>query len=115
MQFAIAALINALNNGHDYSNGADMWDGMEQAMYPSSDNRRSTGRFELHMNTMGWDISQEHYEKWKSSVNSLLGQGKFLAPQKKAAPDNYGNYKNKEKMRLKSTAVYNGTIFWSSK
>ena len=45
----------------------------------------------------------------------LLGQGKFLAPQKKAAPDNYGNYKNKEKMRLKSTAVYNGTIFWSSK
>lgn len=115
MQFAIAALINALNNGHDYSNGADMWDGMEQAMYPSSDNRRSTGRFELHMNTMGWDISQEHYEKWKSSVNSLLGQGKFLAPQKKAAPDNYGNYKNKGKMRLKSTAVYNGTIFWSSK
>ena len=115
MQFAIAALINALNNGHDYSNGADMWDGMEQAMYPSSDNRRSTGRFELHMNTMGWDISQEHYEKWKSSVNSLLGQGKFLAPQKKAAPDNYGNYKNKEKMRLKSTAVYKGTIFWSSK
>ena len=115
MQFAIAALINALNNGHDYSNGADMWDGMEQAMYPSSDNRRSTGRFELHMNTMGWDISQEHYEKWKSSVNSLLGQGKFLAPQKKAAPDNYGNYKNKEKMRLKFTAVYNGTIFWSSK
>ncbi len=115
MQFAIAALINALNNGHDYSNGADMWDGMEQAMYPSSDNRRSTGSFELHMNTMGWDISQEHYEKWKSSVNSLLGQGKFLAPQKKAAPDNYGNYKNKGKMRLKSTAVYNGTIFWSSK
>ena len=115
MQFAIAALINALNNGHDYSNGADMWDGMEQAMYPSSDNRRSTGRFELHMNTMGWDISQEHYEKWKSSVNYLLGQGKFLAPQKKVAPDNYGNYKNKGKMRLKSTAVYNGTIFWSSK
>ncbi|THA01926.1 hypothetical protein [Rodentibacter pneumotropicus] len=115
MQFAIAALINALSNGHDYSYGADMWDGMEQAMYSGSDNRRSTGRFELHMNTMGWDISQEHYEKWKNSVNTLLGQGKFLAPQKKTAPENYGNYKNKGKMRLKSTAVYNGTIFWSSK
>jgi len=25
------------------------------------------------------------------------------------------NYKNKEKMRLKSTAVYNGTILGSSK
>ena len=59
---------------------------------------------------MRWD--NIYYEKWKSSVNSLLGQGKFLAPQKKAAPD---NYKNKEKMRLKSTTVYNGTIFWSSK
>lgn len=62
---------------------------------------------------MQWD--NIYYEKWKSSVNSLLGQGKFLAPQKKAAPDNYGSYKNKGKMRLKSTAVYNGTIFWSSK
>ena len=50
--------------------------------------------------------------KWKNSVNTLLGQGKFLATQKKMPLD---NYKNKEKMRLKSTAVYNGTIFWSSK
>ena len=41
--------------------------------------------------------------------------------QNRAAPDNYpnpngkGGYFNKGKMRLKSTAVYNGTIFWSSK
>ena len=33
----------------------------------------------------------------ENSVNTLLGQGKFLAPQKKMPPD---NYKNKEKMRL---------------
>ncbi len=62
---------------------------------------------------MRWD--NIHYKKWKNSVNTLLGQGKFLAPQKKIPPDNYGNYKNKGKTRLKSTAVYNGTIFWSSK
>ena len=57
---------------------------------------------------MRWD--NIYYEKWKKSVNTLLGQGKFLAPQKKIPPD-----KNKEKMRLKSTAVYNGTILGSSK
>ena len=55
---------------------------------------------------MRWD--NIYYEKWKNSVNTLLGQGKFLAPQKKIPPD-------KEKMKLKSTAVYNGTIFGSSK
>ncbi|OBX69943.1 hypothetical protein A9296_08270 [Haemophilus parainfluenzae] len=59
---------------------------------------------------MRWD--NIHYEKWKNSVNTLLGQGKFLATQKNFSSD---NYKNKEKMRLKSTTVYNGTIFWSSK
>ena len=26
MQFAIAALINALNNGHNYINSIDIWD-----------------------------------------------------------------------------------------
>ena len=26
MQFAIAALINALNNGHNYINSTDIWD-----------------------------------------------------------------------------------------
>ncbi len=110
MQFAIAAQINVLNKGKDYSNGADMWDGAEQAMFPATDKRRSTGRFELHMNTMGWTISDEHYAKWKNNVGSS-----FVAPQHRPAPDNYGGYKNKGKMRLKSTAVYNRTIFWNSK
>ena len=30
---------------------------------------------------MRWD--NIYYEKWKNSVNTLLGQGEFLAPQKK--------------------------------
>ena len=37
-----------------------------------------------------------------------------LAPQYRPAPDNYGSYK-KGKIRLKSTAFYDVTIFWSSK
>jgi len=30
----------------------------------------------------------------------------FIAPQQKAAPSNFGNYKNKGKVSLKSSAVY---------
>ena len=34
--------------------------------------RRSTGRLEIHMNTMGWKISDEHYAKWKKMLENLL-------------------------------------------
>ncbi|OJU73756.1 MAG: hypothetical protein BGO09_05505 [Bacteroidetes bacterium 47-18] len=91
-----------------------MWDGKEQAIFPASNNERSVKygnrSFELQMNTMGWDIKDEHYQTWKRNI----GSG-FSAPQRKAAPDNFGNYKNKGKMKLKSTAVYGETIFWKSK
>lgn len=114
MQLANWAIINARTGGVDYSNGADMWDGKEQAIFPASNNERSVKygnrSFELHMNTMGWDIKDEHYQTWKRNI----GSG-FSAPQRKAAPDNFGNYKNKGKMKLKSTAVYGETIFWKSK
>lgn len=107
---ANAAVINAVTGGFDYSYGATMWDGAEQGLFPASDNRRSTGKFELHMNTMGWNISDKHYNTWKSNVGK-----NFVAPQQKAAPDNFGNYRNKGKMRLHSTAVYGETIFWKVK
>ncbi len=107
---ANAALINAKIKGRDYSNGAVMWDGREQALYPETDNRRSTGKFELHMNTMGWNIKDEHFQKWKNNIGE-----EFQAPQQKKSPENYGNYKNKGKMRLESTAVYLETIFWKIK
>lgn len=80
MQIAVGAVINARTGGADYSNGATQCDGAEQGLFPASDNRRSTGRFELHMNTMGWNISDGHYDKWKSAV----GSG-FHAPQVKAS------------------------------
>jgi len=44
---------------------------------------------------MQWD--NIYYEKWKNSVNTLLGQGKFLATQKKMPLD---NYKNKELTKI---------------
>lgn len=73
--------------------------------------RRSTGCLEIHMNTMGWEISNEHYAKWKKNVGKS-----FKAPQTRVAPINLGGEKkrnmNAGKTRLKSTVVYGRTIFW---
>lgn len=111
---ANAAVINAQTGGFDFSFGATNWDSAEQGLFPASNNNKSVlhnGKsFELHMNTMGWKISDSHYSSWKSNV----GSG-FKSPQEKAAPANFGNYQNKGKMRLNSTAVYGGTIFWKLK
>lgn len=63
MQDAIAAEINAQLGGFDYSYGAKQWDGQDQSLLPESDTRKSTGKFELHMNTQGWDISDEYFNK----------------------------------------------------
>ncbi|MGC4129278.1 MAG: hypothetical protein QM564_06895 [Bergeyella sp.] len=111
MQLANWSIINAVTGGKDYSNGANMWDGAEQAMFPASDTRASTGRFELHMNTMGWSITDAHYSKWKQNVGSS-----FQAPQIRVSPMNYPQkgYYNAGKIRLQSTAVYGSTIFWKS-
>ena len=102
-QFAVAAEINAQMGGRDYSNGATQWDGAGQGLYPATNNKRSTGRFELHMNTMGWNISDDHYAKWKNAVGK-----NFVAPQTKAATVGF----NKGNIRLSSSAVYMQTIFW---
>lgn len=100
------SLINAIRGGNDYSNGADYWDGAEQAMYPESvttlhPSDRPSWR--LHMNETGWKISDEHYAKWKKNLGSI-----FKAPQVRVAT--VGS--NKGKIRYISTAVYARTIFW---
>lgn len=59
---------------------------------------------------MGWNITDDHYKTWKTNVGKS-----FKAPQKKAAPKNFGAYKNKGKTRLHSAAVYGETIFWKVK
>ena len=122
MQLANWAIINAgVPNGYDYSFGANAWDGAEQSLFEETEVRASvpltsingkTRSIELHMNTMGWNIEEEHYEKWKQNVGS-----RFKAPRVRVAPDNYPakGYYNKGKIRLHSTAVYGQTIFWKEK
>ena len=116
MRTAIAAEINALRGGFDYSYGATAWDGAEQAMFAADDKRKSTGKFELHMNTGGWNIKPEHYVKWKNNVGEA-----FKAPMIRIAPEylydkNYNRIPkpnmNAGKTRYHSTAVYGSTIFW---
>jgi RHS repeat-associated protein len=109
MRTAIAAEINAISGGKDYSNGATMWDGAEQAMFSPNDHRRSTGKFEIHMNTLGWYILLEHYSIWKRNVGNS-----FKVPRMRQALERFNGKPNFNagKMRLRSTAVYGRTIFW---
>ncbi|WP_264551004.1 hypothetical protein [Flavobacterium sp. N2038] len=112
MIHAIAAEINVLQNGEDFSNGAVQWDGAEQAHLPKDEDSTSNGTFMFKVNVMGWDITDELYEKWKLNVSSKFGSEYFNVPQKKYAVENYGGMKNKNKIRLQSTAQYCLTIFW---
>ena len=117
MRTAIAAEINALKNGIDYSYGATMWDGAEQAQFSENEQRKSNGHFEIHMNTMGWNISPKHYAQWKNNIGKS-----FKAPMIRAARDSFYNSETKKsipnpnagKMRLQSTAVYGRTILWKT-
>jgi RHS repeat-associated protein len=108
MQYAVAGVINSLTGGKDISNDATNWDGKEQAQYGINDNRKSVKiregiSYELHMNTRGWTISNEHYAAWKKNIGSS-----FIAPQEKAGifPPNKG------KITYQSTAAFARTIFW---
>ncbi|ROI06747.1 hypothetical protein EGI16_02245 [Chryseobacterium sp. G0240] len=116
MQLANWAVINAVTGGKDYSNGASNWDGLEQARFPDSDKRYSTGTWELHKNTIGWNISDSHYNKWKSHADE---RGyKFEAPATSySVPGTYMRGGRGIKITggqtgFQSTAVYGGTIFW---
>lgn len=123
MQCAIAAEINVLTNGFDYSYGADAWDGQEQALFSPENYHFSTGKFELHKNTLGWKISDEHYKMWSKNIGK-----NFDAPQisftayfdEKYATEFDKRFIKKHKdhkegrINLKSTVVYNQTIFWKT-
>lgn len=105
MQIAISAVINALIGGKDYSNGAHNWDGKEQAQYPVTDDRIRDldEKYIIHMNTRGWKILDDHYDKWKKAIGSS-----FKAPKIKYSPSGV----NKGKITYESTAVWGRTIFW---
>lgn len=112
MQLAVAAIIRSLTTNEDPSNGATMWDGAEQAAFSADDDRYSTGKFEIHMNTMGWIISDEHHTKWQTRVERLGAT--FNAPKEKYTPGKNPNnkYATEDTIALESRAVYLGTIFW---
>ena len=115
MEMANAAVINALQGGHDYSNGADQWDGAEQAMVKKEyQNKPSDGRIMYKMNTMGWSMNIIHYNSWKSAIERKFGMNKFTVPRIKRATSNYKGMFNKNKIRLHSTAQYGLTIFWKT-
>ena len=118
MQLANWAIINAVTGGFDYSYGAKNWDGIEQAMFPDNDKRYSTGAWELHKNTIGWKISNEHYVKWQSYA--IAHKISFKAPATSYSVDGvYQRGSRSIKINggltgFQSTAVYGGTIFWKS-
>lgn len=113
MKVAIAAFLNALLDGYDHSHGAKQWDGAEQAMIPATDLQKpSNGRFMYKVNVMGWDIKDQHYYSWRTTIENKFGAGKFTAPQKQEALFNYGGMKNKGKIRLFSVQQLALTIFW---
>ncbi len=111
MKQANWAVINAAVTGFDYSYGATAWDGQEQSFYDESEKNHSvilkTSKgnisIELHMNTRGWNIADEHYANWKRNVGS-----KFKAPQIRYATVGV----NKGKITYYSTAAYEKSIFW---
>jgi hypothetical protein len=112
MIHAIAAEINTLIGGNDYSNGAKQWDGAEQTHLPTDEDSSSNGTFMFKINVMGWDINDDLYEKWNLAVSSKFNSTYFNVPQKKYAVANYGGMTNKDKIRLKSAAQYGLTMFW---
>jgi hypothetical protein len=115
MATANASIINALTGGPDYSNGADQWDGAEQAMVPDANkDLASNGKYMYKMNVMGWAIKDDHYKSWKTAIEDKFGKDKFTVPQNKAALHDYGGMKNKGLTRLNSTSQYGLTIFWKT-
>ncbi|MCX6232917.1 MAG: hypothetical protein NTZ33_15415 [Bacteroidetes bacterium] len=112
MQVCNAGVINALNGGFDYSNGADAWDGIDQAIIRG--NECSENGSESHAATIGWTIKKTLFDKWKTNVEKINGKGTFVAPQHNRAW-NYKGYKNVNLMRYNATAVHGPTIFWKTR
>lgn len=111
MKLAIAAEINALLGGFDYSFGARYWDGKDQAIWSTKlhgneshvDFNGGKKNLELHMNTRGWTMSDDLFKRWGDNIGK-----NFRAPKEREAT--VGN--NKGNITLQGTAVYGNTIFW---
>ena len=69
MKITFLAAIHVLSEGEDFSKGAVMWDGIDQAAMGQNTPARING-FENHSKTMGWNIADDHYNKWKNSIDN---------------------------------------------
>jgi hypothetical protein len=58
-------------------------------------------------------MKDEHFNSWKTAVTDKFGPDRFNVPQRKYAVANYGGMTNKDKIRLKSSAQYGLSIFWT--
>lgn len=118
MRTTVSAMINALQNGNDYSNGAIAWDGAEQGMM-TGENCSDNG-YQSHAAGIGWTIHSVHYKNWSDNINNKWAD-KFIAPQHvkaikcNAFKNKNGVYFNEGLYRYESVAQYALTIFWKDR
>ncbi|WP_188767943.1 RHS repeat-associated core domain-containing protein [Emticicia aquatilis] len=105
---SIAAVINALSGGFDYSNGATHWDGFDFAM---------KGFDHVKPTNQGVDIAEDHFNQfklaWPSSLLRAYSQNKnatFSSNLTSGIHEATGS--NKGRVLYKSAAVVGKTIFW---
>ena len=98
-EFGMAAAINALTGGHDYSNGAIRWDG---------DDLGRKGFSHVKPFTCGVEISQTDFDAYKKAYSSVYTNfsNNFSAGLHKATAGNVG------RILYESRAVHGRTLFW---
>ncbi|MEM7161704.1 MAG: hypothetical protein AAF487_04615 [Bacteroidota bacterium] len=107
---AIAAVINAMQGGHDYSNGATHWDGFDFA---------GNGLSHRKPVNQGVEISEEHLsdfqDAWPDQKISAFSGGTMTSFSSSLKPGIHlatsGN--NAGRVLYKSSAVHGRTIFWA--
>ncbi len=115
MRMAMSAAIFA-TMGVDFSNGADSWDGVDQAIIPGNEATESRygNTYHSHAAEYGWTIRDFLYKKWEKAVleNPHFGKNSFVAPQHKKAIGAPGYEFNKGLYRKEATAQWGLSIFW---
>ena len=108
-KYGMEAVLNALTNGKDYSNGALRWDGFDLA---------AKGYNHVKARTCGIDITPECFEAFKKAWPDKLIYS-YSGKKYKGFAENFNSGKhpatqgpNKNFVLYKSVAVYGRTIFW---
>ena len=111
-KFQMAAAINALQGGIDYSNGAIRWDGFDLA---------GRGFDHIKATSYGFVISSEHFNTFKTFWNESDKLYNYSGKQFKSFSNNFyptmlpaSSGLNKGRVLLQSSAAHGGTIFWKA-